>query len=232
MSSFESDNALPESFSGIVRLFPLPNLVLFPGVIQALHIFEPRYRKLMEDTLQTDQLITLALTEDDSGVELEHSPPLYSTVCIGKVITHNCLEDGRYNLLLMGIQRAAIVEELAADEPYRVAKVEILKETCNATVEQVIEARKELINLFRTQAKKAGNFDEEMLANLSNPELPFGMLVDLICFSTGAGTEFMQQMLSTLDVWDRSNMLLALLNAHASSAAEPNAPFPPDFSSN
>ena len=66
-----SEQDLPDDFDGTARLFPLPNLVLFPFVGQPLHIFEPRYRQLMQDALDTDRLIALALyrpgwEEDDS----------------------------------------------------------------------------------------------------------------------------------------------------------------------
>ena len=52
---------IPDDFDGLVRMFPLPNLVLFPHVIQALHIFEPRYCDLLTESLESDHLITMAL---------------------------------------------------------------------------------------------------------------------------------------------------------------------------
>lgn len=231
MSSFGSDSSLPEGFAGVVKLFPLPNLVLFPGVIQALHIFEPRYRKMATDALNSDHLISMALAKGGEEVDLDLSPQLHPIVCIGKIITHNELEDGRFNLLLMGLQRARIIEEISGDEPYRVAKVEVLTETCQTTPEEVIRARKHLIEIFRERAKSSGNLDEELVANLANPELPFGMLVDLVCFSSGASTVFMQEMLSTLDVWERSQMLIGEMT-HQSENPSANPGFPPDFSLN
>ena len=59
MSTFEDLSFSFEDFSGTVRLFPLPNLVLFPHVMQPLHVFEPRYRELLEDALEDDRLIAL-----------------------------------------------------------------------------------------------------------------------------------------------------------------------------
>jgi uncharacterized protein len=56
-----NDSITLVNFSGIARLFPLPNLVLFPQVVQGLHIFEPRYRQLMADVLVADQLMALIL---------------------------------------------------------------------------------------------------------------------------------------------------------------------------
>ncbi len=231
MHPFGSDSTLPERFDGSVKLFPLPNLVIFPGVIQALHLFESRYRKMFEDALQTDNLIAMALPDPSSESNLQLSPPLCPMVCIGKIITHHRMEDGKYNLLLMGIQRARIIEELGSDEPYRIAKVEVMQDNCDATDEQISEARLKLVELFRKQASAAVVEDEELVANLTNPELPFGMLVDLICFSTGADSQFMYQMLGTQDVWTRHLQLLQLIESQNRQDTE-SPPFPPDFSNN
>ena len=67
-----------EHFSGKVRLFPLPNLVLFPHVMQPLHIFEPRYRDLLEDALAGDRLIAMAVLTPGWEKNYEGRPPLYS----------------------------------------------------------------------------------------------------------------------------------------------------------
>lgn len=231
MSPFGSDNALPEGFDGSVKLFPLPNLVIFPGVIQALHLFEARYRQMLEDALKGDSLITMALPSEASSADLQLSPTLCPSVCIGKIITHHRLDDGRYNLLLMGIQRARIIEELEGDKPYRRARVEIVQDHCDASEEQVNQARLKLVQLFRRRASAAVVEDEELIRNLTNPELPFGMLVDLICFSTGADSEFMYQMLETQDVWTRHMQLLQLIESLDQTETD-SRPFPPGFSNN
>ena len=96
---------LPACFSGVVRLFPLPNLVLFPGVIQPLHLFELRYRQMMDDALAADELIAIALMKPGWEPQYEDRPSIHRTVCIGRIMTYTQLDDGRYNLLLQGIQR-------------------------------------------------------------------------------------------------------------------------------
>ncbi|MFM8272901.1 MAG: LON peptidase substrate-binding domain-containing protein, partial [Gemmata sp.] len=53
-------------FAGTVRLFPLPNLVVFPHVVQGLHVFEPRYRRMTADALAGDRLIGMALLTADA----------------------------------------------------------------------------------------------------------------------------------------------------------------------
>src|SRR4051812_25773792 len=113
-------------FKGIVKLFPLPNLVLFPQVIQPLHIFEPRYRQLMADALAEDRLITMALLQPGWEEDYHLKPPIYPIVCIGQIHQEERLPDGRYNLLLRGLHRARVLEEPKTDRLYRLARVELL----------------------------------------------------------------------------------------------------------
>src|SRR5438874_11474896 len=95
----------PAEFSGKVRLFPLPNLVLFPHVMQPLHIFEPRYRQLTEDALDGDRLITLVLPLPGWEKDYADKPALHSIGCVGKIMAEQRLEDGRFNILLRGLAR-------------------------------------------------------------------------------------------------------------------------------
>ena len=101
-------------FSGRARLFPLPNLVLFPSVVQPLHIFEPRYRQLMEDALKDDRLIAMALLQPGWEDDYYKNPPIYPVVCLGRVHKEERLPDGRWNLLLHGLARARV--EIGVDD--------------------------------------------------------------------------------------------------------------------
>src|SRR5690348_13006239 len=111
MPSFQDLSSSLEAFAGGVRLFPLPNLVLFPHVMQPLHIFEPRYRSLLEDALSADRLIAMAVLEPGWESDYEGRPPLSSMACLGRVATYRRLPDGTYNLLLLGLQRIKLVRE-------------------------------------------------------------------------------------------------------------------------
>src|SRR5688572_32951673 len=92
-------------------LFPLPNVVLFPNVFLPLHIFEQRYREMVSDVLQGDRLIGMVLLRPGWESDYEGCPPVYSIGCSG-VITHaERLDDGRFNIVLRGVERFRIVEE-------------------------------------------------------------------------------------------------------------------------
>ena len=109
MSSADDPSTESVEFSGRVRLFPLPNLVLFPHVMQPLHVFEPRYRCLLEDSLASDRLIAMALLAPGWENDYEGRPPLYPMACLGRVTSFHRLDDGTYNLLLLGLHRVRLV---------------------------------------------------------------------------------------------------------------------------
>lgn len=95
----------------LLPLFPLPTTVLFPNVFLPLHIFEPRYRDMVADALDGDRLIGMVLLRPGYQNDYEGRPAVYPTGCIG-VITHAArLDDGRFNIVLRGVERFRIVEE-------------------------------------------------------------------------------------------------------------------------
>ncbi len=118
--------------SELIPIFPLPNVVLFPNVFLPLHIFEPRYRDMVADALKADRMIGMVLLQPGWQRHYDARPPVYPIGCSG-VITHaDPLPDGRYNIVLRGVQRFRILEE---DHrlSYRRARIEQLPEaTCRA----------------------------------------------------------------------------------------------------
>jgi Lon protease-like protein len=113
--------------SDLLPLFPLPTVVLFPNVFLPLHIFEPRYRDMVSDALASDRVIGMVLLRPGWERSYEGRPPVYPIGCSG-VITHfEKLADGRYNIILRGLERFRILEEDHARE-YRRAIVEPLNE--------------------------------------------------------------------------------------------------------
>src|SRR5690348_4408413 len=113
-------------FAGTARLFPLPNLVLFPHVMQPLHVFEPRYRQMTADALAGDRLIALALLRPGWESDYDGKPAIYPVACLGRVVAEQRLDDGRYNILLRGLSRVRVREELPQDRLYRSARVDLL----------------------------------------------------------------------------------------------------------
>jgi hypothetical protein len=117
----ESPAGLPE----VIAVFPLTGILVFPGMTLPLHIFEPRYRALVEDSLAGDGvfgMIQPIVPQRDNrplpGAEKE-SPELYDVGCAGRVERWEKLEDGRYLIELRGLSRFRAVEELPIERGYR-----------------------------------------------------------------------------------------------------------------
>ncbi|HEY3242808.1 MAG TPA: LON peptidase substrate-binding domain-containing protein [Phycisphaerae bacterium] len=113
-----------------VPVFPLPNCVLLPGAVLPLHLFEPRYCQMMRDLLKREarqRLVAMALLKD--GYEaLYHTnqAAIHRVLCVGRVVHHEELPDGRFNVLLLGYCRAVVRVEDKTRE-YRVGQLHVLE---------------------------------------------------------------------------------------------------------
>ena len=143
--------------SELLPLFPLPTVVLFPNVFLPLHVFEPRYREMIADALAGDRLIGMVLLRDGWQSDYEGRPPVYPVGCSG-VITHvERLSDGRYNLVLRGLDRFRIVAE-DHGKSYRRAAVETLRERPidSASGDELTRLRRRLGALIAPSAEAHG----------------------------------------------------------------------------
>jgi len=135
--------------SSTLRIFPLGEVVLFPGTLLPLHIFEPRYRAMLADALDDDRTIGMVLLRSAASiVETEQSaradrPPVYPVGCAGRVIEHEPLPDGRSIIVLQGVTKFRIRQELDVATPYRSVSVQALYEA-PAPAEQMRLWREEL----------------------------------------------------------------------------------------
>ena len=227
------------TFSGVVRLFPLPNLVLYPHVMQPLHVFEDRYREMLEDALATDQLITMSVLQPGWEADYDSRPPISEHACLGKVVAHHKLEDGRYNVLLLGVQRVRILKELDPLRSFRQARVELVEDCYDfETSAERKQLQEELMTAFRKKLPCNCELPEQLQDMLST-QLPLGLLTDLASYALPLDADVKLQLLAEADVRRRAEMLLAQVETLAAAAPEPAVPrpksslvFPPAFSDN
>jgi len=106
-----------------IPLFPLPEVVLFPGVPRPLLIFEPRYREMVADALKGNKIIGMVLLRPGYEKDYEGRPPIYAIGCAGVIEDYEQLPDGRYGVLLRGLTTFRVVSE-DQRKPYRLARVE------------------------------------------------------------------------------------------------------------
>ena len=140
----------------LLPLFPLPNVVLFPSVFLPLHIFEARYREMVADAIASDRLIGMVLLRPGWERDYEGRPAVYRVGCSG-VITHfEKLPDGRYNMVLRGLDRFQIVEE-DHQRSYRRAVIEPLPErTMTADDRAVIRRQRSRLETLLSPAAEKG----------------------------------------------------------------------------
>jgi len=219
----------PQKFSGRLRLFPLPDLVMFPHVMQPLHIFEPRYRDLVAASMADDHLLGMALLEPGWEPNYDGRPAIGRIACLARIASCRQLADGRYNLFVLGVQRAEIVRELPADERYRQAEVRLLPDVYpqeGAAARSSLQQR--LAATFKRILPKVSENFEQFAPLLSN-EIPLGMLTDIVSFAVDLGYDLKRQLLEEPLVDRRAEILLARLSEPLAARA---INFPPAFSRN
>jgi uncharacterized protein len=162
-----------------IPLFPLPSVVLFPNVFLPLHIFEPRYRKMLEDSLHGDRIIGMVLLRPGWERDYEGRPPIYPIGCAG-VITHaERLPDGRFDIVLRGMEKFRVTGE-DASRPYRIGHVDTIEEPPPESVrEEMRTERRRLESLLVPPAeggqerKVASSMPDEDLVNALAQYLEF-----------------------------------------------------------
>jgi Lon protease-like protein len=118
----------------LLPIFPLPNLVFFPETRLPLHIFEPRYRLMVEDALEGSKRIGMILLKPGWELSYYAAPPVHEFGTVGTIEQSVALPDGRFNIVLNGTVRYRILESIA-DAPYRTARVVTAPERQPASME-------------------------------------------------------------------------------------------------
>ena len=230
---FEESPFELSAFGGKARLFPLPNLVVFPHVMQPLHIFEPRYRALLEDALAGDGLIAMALLAPGWESNYEGRPPLQPIACLCRVMKWHKTAEGTYNVLLVGIRRIRLLKELPPARQYREARVELLEDeySLSSTGDRE-ERQKTLVEQFKAILPNLTE-SPESLQQLLSQQISLGMLTDIMGYTLDLGMELKLKLLGEPGVDQRAKLLNEAAQQLA-KRAKPDASraFPPKFSLN
>ena len=220
----------PDQFSGVARVFPLPNLVMFPHVMQALHVFEPRYRALFEEAIEGDRLVAVGVLAKGWGGDYEGRPPLRSTACLCRIATHQRTKEGTYNALVLGVRRIRLVHELPPKKLFRLVESELLDEVePDADTDAAAALQQELLAAFKQSMPQIPNAYEQ-LDELLGSQITLGMLADIVSYTVDLGMEVKVKLLAECDVVRRTRLLLDALASRPTAVA--TRVFPPDFSIN
>ncbi len=191
-----------------VPLFPLPNVVLFPRAVLPLHIFEERYKAMTADALKGPKQIAMALLKPGWEKNYHGAAPIEPVVCVGTILAHERLEDGKYNLLLQGIARARVVREVTL-QPYRTAELEAVVEPPCLEID-LSNQRRHLISIFSNGRFSSVPLCKKFLEMLSSV-VSTSDIVDLIAFNLVDDVQVKQQLLAEPDPRRRADRVAGLL---------------------
>ena len=148
------DNWLPFDVPNRIPVFPLPNVVFFPKTYLPLHIFEHRYRDMIADASADGQCIGIALLKEGWEQNYYGNPPVFEVGCVGRLVGAQGLPDARYNILLQGLQRYEIREEIY-HKSYRQAHIVLKPHIAGSTFDAA--SRYDLIRIVQTYLKVQDN---------------------------------------------------------------------------
>ena len=192
-----------------VPIFPLPDLALFPNTLLPLHIFEPRYRAMVTDSLARDR--RLAIVGLKPGYEGDYAgrPAVHEVAGLGRIVKCERMATGRFNILLKGEMRVRIERELPSDTLYRLAQsVELPdagaeRDAVPSLLDEVKRACRRILEAVRRATPEM----EETLAAAAAP----GILCDQVASAVIPSPAVRQALLEELDVERRLRRLLAEL---------------------
>ncbi len=192
-------------------IFPLPNVVFFPGTVLPLHIFEPRYRQMVADALEGNRQIGMALLQPGWEKKQDETPEVFDIGGMGLITQYKQLEEGRYNILLSGRHRYRIMEFIG-EAPYRVARVRLLQEVIPSS-QEMNEISTELVRGFRelNEANTQPGLEPDVIEKLDFPTL-----VNSICSSVNLSVYDHQQLLEMNSLKVRATTLLGILRRQIS----------------
>ena len=135
----------PVSIPKVIPLFPLPNLVFFPRTYVPLHIFEPRYREMVQAAAASHRMVGMVLLKEGWEADYEGTPAIFAMGCVGRMMNVQRLSDGRSNILLQGLRRFEIQHEVGA-ESYRQGRI-VLKDLFQPDAALPTEIRREIVKV-------------------------------------------------------------------------------------
>jgi len=166
-STAAAQTPLPES----IPIFPLEDVMLFPGMSVPLHIFEPRYKAMIADALKGNRIIGMVLLRPGYEKDYERSPSVFQVGCAGVINEVEELPNGEYNIVLGALGKYRITRE-EASRPYRIAHVTAIADEVADGDQSALHARRQRLEaLIRESGGRTGlrgvpdNITDDRLVN-------------------------------------------------------------------
>ena len=187
-------------------LFPLPNVLLYPSAILPLHVFEPRFVQMVEDLVaRGEDRIVLGLLQEGWEDAYFEEPPVHPIAGMGKMLHTGGKIEGRYNILVQGLERVRILDEPVTDTLYRQVRVEPLEEqTADGSDAEAVRV-----------ALRDGLIDFADGSLMVEARAPLGYLADVLLVALPNGIEEKQALFEILDQRARAERVLEILRSTA-----------------
>ncbi len=193
-----------------IPVFPLSNFIIFPETTVPLNIFEPRYIQMIDDCMKTHRMIGMIQPKKTGDLK---KPDLFDVGCLGKITSFNETEDGRYLIVLNGVSRFKIINEITSNKQYRVCNVNYEKfSTDSDNLKEKIEFSnleiilKDLKNLFSKKGY-AINWSELKKQDLYNT-------INTLAMASPISLEEKQTLLESSNINDRKTKLEKILKTY------------------
>lgn len=203
------------NFGKEMPLFPLATVAVLPQQVVPLHIFEPRYRQMIDHALDGPGQIAMAMYDSRSHRPGSLNPELVRrAVCVVQIAQHEKVPDGRYNILVQGICRALISKETPANNQtlYRQALLEPIG-LDTPDNEDLITIRENLEHTLRRPALSKLLSVKPVLDFFNDDRIPTSALLELVAFSIVNDAELRYRLLAEGDIEARSRILLSELGS-------------------
>ena len=199
-------NELPKE----IPVFPLSNFIIFPDTTVPLNIFEPRYIQMVDDCMKSNRVMGMIQPKKTGNLK---KPDLYNVGCIGKITSFNETEDGRYLIVLNGISRFRIINEVSTNKLYRICKVNYENFLSD------LNPKKESLNFssLETIFKDLKDFFDKKgyminWSELKNQDL--GYTINTLSMASPFSLEEKQTLLESLNINERKSKLEKILKTY------------------
>jgi Lon protease-like protein len=187
-----------------LKVFPLHGVSILPGTPAPFHVFEPRYRALVGDALEGDRILAVPSLFGKADAHALR-PPLKAICGAGVIETFDRYEDGRYDVVLRGLARVRLVEELPATKLYREFRAEVLDDVLPAggarALQGELEALRQLVYELSTKLPKESGAPQlaEAVAQMKD----VSAIVDLVAAAAVSDPGDRQEVLEEVSVAKR-----------------------------
>lgn len=189
-----------------VPVMTLPDTVFFPQSLLPLHIFEPRYRKMLRDVLSNDRMFAVTVRDDAEDDDFENFEPPCQVATVGVIRACRKNDDNTSNVLLQGLSRIR-VEKIVSEAPYRSIEIDPLMSVPGKKRDKLLHLKGRLLGYIGVKQRLGWPISREVFSYLKSIDEP-DVVADIAAFSVLDDQKLKQELLETLDTSRRLELLI------------------------